>query len=59
MKISKPEKLILGVLITLLVVFGTMLYNGLKEVEKAGGFNQVLIEAGKELKDISREIDKH
>ena len=55
---TKIEKQIIAVIALLFILIGTMVSSMVSEIEKAGGVKQVIIEAGKEIKEISKDIDK-
>lgn len=56
---TKVEKAVGAILIVLLVLFSISLTIGIKKFNEAGGFKQLAVEVGKDIKDINREIDKH
>lgn len=58
MKLTKIEKTILWVMAGCLVAMIGSCAAILHTVEKAGGLKQVVIQAGKEIKDIGKEISK-
>ena len=59
MNISKLEKNLAMLGLILIVVWVSLISIGMYQVNKAGGFKQIFIEAGKDMKDISAEVDKH
>lgn len=52
------EKKILAVMAVITIFAAVSLYATVSAITEAGGVKQVIIEAGKEIKDISNEIDK-
>lgn len=58
MKLTKIEKTTLWIMAALLVSMIGSCAVFLHAVEKAGGMKQVVIQAGKEIKDIGNEISK-
>jgi len=59
MKITTIEKTVLSIMAVIVLVIGASLYMALSAIDEAGGINQIIIDAGKDIKDISREIEKH
>ena len=58
MKITKVEKVVLGVLVFLvLFMVGTISYTA-NMISEAGGVKSLIIDVGKEIKDIGEEIAK-
>lgn len=58
MKITKIEKVVMGVIVFLFVaIIGSCSYT-FHVINEAGGMKQVIIDTGKEMKEISREISK-
>lgn len=53
---GKIEKIVLAVIVFLVIAVGFMINLLFTTLEKAGGAKKVVIEAGKEVKDIVREI---
>lgn len=58
MKKTKIEKIIIAVIITLLIVIGLSITFAVKTVDEAGGVKAVIVEIGKEVKDISKQINE-
>ena len=58
MKISKIEKIIIAVIMTLLIVIVSCVTIAVKKVDEAGGVKAVIVEIGKEVKDISKQINE-
>ena len=58
MKITKIEKIIMGTIVFLLIAMIGSCSMFLVALEDAGGAKQVLIDTGKELKDINRQINQ-
>ncbi len=56
---TKAEKGMIAGLITTVILFIGSVYLTGKAVDDAGGIKGIVIAVGKEIKDISREIDKH
>lgn len=48
------EKVIIGIIVICFIVIGKSCY----EIEQAGGLKTVIIETGKEIKEIRKEINK-
>lgn len=55
---TKIEKIVYSVIGVLIVTFIGSCVATIHNVEKAGGIKQIIIEVGKEVKDIRREIGK-
>ena len=55
---TKVEKGVLSVLVLLIVFVIGGVVNGLRAIDDAGGLKAVVIDAGKEVKEIAREIAK-
>lgn len=58
MKITSFEKKMICVAVGLAVLLGVYVRLVSMEIEKAGGIKGIIIEAGKEIKDIKRQIEK-
>lgn len=58
MRISKIEKVILSIVIALTLLSFYLAYEGVNRIEEAGGIKQVIINTGKEFKQIFDEINK-
>ena len=58
MKLTKIDKTILGVMALLVVVMGISVHSCKVSIEKKGGFKQVIIDTGREIKSIKEEISK-
>ena len=57
MKITNIEKVIIGMMVVLVfAVVGTSIYTA-KLIDEAGGIKQVIIDSGKEIKSIGKEIN--
>lgn len=56
---SKVEKVIIVITLVFVIVFGVSTCALISAVHDAGGISEVIIEAGKDIKDISRKIDEH
>lgn len=56
---TKIEKGILTIVIIGFLTLGGTMWYLIQAANEAGGFKQLIIEAGKEVKDIAREIEKH
>lgn len=57
MKLTGIEKkMIAGIVVLSILVFVMVRHIG-NEVEKAGGIKGIIVEAGKEIKDIKRQIE--
>ena len=56
---TKIEKQMTGVVAVFLISIVFLVTVISKQIEDAGGCKGIAIEAGKEIKDISREIDEH
>ena len=58
MKMTSTEKgVIVVMVICVAIIIGNFMYMSYK-VEKAGGWDTVIVEAGKEIKDIKRRINE-
>ena len=57
MKITGIEKCILGMIIILIVGLVFSVYQTSKAVSDAGGIKNVIIDTGKAIKSIAKEID--
>ena len=58
MKMTSTEKKVIVVMLLLVaVIVGNLMYVGYK-IDKAGGLKTVIVEAGKEVKDIKRQINE-
>ena len=57
MKITGIEKCILGIIIISLVGIVSSVYRASKAVAEAGGIKNVIIDTGKAIKSIAKEID--
>jgi len=55
---TKTEKIIIGIFLVVLVVWVGSIYTVGQAIDEAGGIKQVIIDMGKEVKDIAREIEK-
>jgi hypothetical protein len=55
---TKTEKIIIGAIVVVLVVWLGLVVRLSIAVEEAGGVKQIIIDAGREVKDIAREIEK-
>ena len=51
--------IIFGLTIIMLFGFGYVFVSSINEVERQGGVKQLLINTGKELKDIQHEVDQY
>jgi hypothetical protein len=56
---TRLEKGILSAIVVLILFMGVLSYILVDTINEAGGVKQVLIDAGKDVKDITREIEKH
>ena len=54
-KIEKEMLVVIPVVIALIVIGACLIIN---DIEDAGGVRQIVIDAGREIKEISKEIDK-
>ena len=54
-KIEKEMLVVIPVVIALIVIGACLIIN---DIEDAGGVRQIVIGAGREIKEISKEIDK-
>ena len=52
------EKIVLILIILLLLFICGSVYKTVSAINEAGGIKQIIIETGKEIKDISNQIDK-
>ena len=52
------EKFVLGMIVSLIIVMGLLSWKLVTTVEEAGGVKQVIIDTGKEFKDISKQINE-
>lgn len=58
MKLSTTEKVAIGAICALLVVFVTSVTVTVQTIKEAGGLSQVLIQLGKEGKHVFEEVAK-
>jgi len=58
MKMTSFEKKMVGVAVVLAILLVGYIKLVSMEIEKAGGIKGIIIEAGKEIKDIKRQIEK-
>lgn len=58
MKVTKIEKVFLGVLAVIVLFIGISVTYTVKAINEAGGIKTIIIEAGKEIKDIGEQITK-
>jgi len=56
---SSIEKKMIGAMLVLVVLLGVSCAATMDMIADNGGMKNLIIEAGKEIKDISAEIDKH
>ena len=56
---TKTEKCMIGAILILVCLMGVSVYFLAVSIEDAGGIKGIAVEAGKGIKDISREIEKH
>ena len=52
---SFEKKLVVVMVLCVAIIVGNFMYMSYK-IDKAGGLNKVIVEAGKEIKDIKRQI---
>jgi hypothetical protein len=52
------EKSMIGAIVAVLCIVGGLVFSVSNSIDDAGGMKNIIIEAGKEIKDISREIRK-
>ena len=57
MKITNIEKVIIGVMGFLILMMSATCVYTVKALDDAGGIKQVIIDSGKEIKDIKKEIN--
>lgn len=50
---------VIGIFVLGLIMFFGVIYGIASIIERNGGVKAIVIEAGKEMKEISAEIDKH
>ena len=55
---NKIEKLMLIVVIILIIGISYFTHTCFKEIENQGGIKEIIIETGKEIKDIVKEINE-
>ena len=55
---TRIEKIVLIIIILLLLFICGSVYKTVSAINEAGGIKQIIIETGKEIKDISNQIDK-
>ena len=55
---TKIEKIIVCVIVILVIIMGASFYNVSRIITNNGGMKQTIIQAGKEIKDITKEIQK-
>ncbi len=58
MKLTPIEKKMIIATIILIFTALVLVSNAMNGIKEAGGMKQIIIEAGKEIKDIQKEIDK-
>lgn len=58
MKVTKTEKVILGAMAVIVLFIGISVTYTVKAINEAGGIKTIIIEAGKEIKDIGEQINK-
>ena len=59
MTMNKTEKGLIKGMVFCLIIFMASSYVLMTSIEKLGGVKGLIVEAGKEIKDIANEIDKH
>jgi len=52
------EKAMIGVIVGAIILFVVSVNSCMNVIEDAGGMKNIIIEAGKEVKDMAREIGK-
>lgn len=57
-KMSIEKKMIIAIVVILIATV-LLISNGLKKIKATGGFKQIAIEAGKEVKDIQKEVSDY
>lgn len=57
MKTTTTQKLIVTYLFILVVGMGSFVYYIMSEIKDRGGIRAIVVETGKEIKEIKREID--
>lgn len=55
---DKSDKQLLGTVAIFLIICVLLTAGIIKEINDAGGIKQIIIDAGKDIKDISKEINK-
>jgi len=55
---NKFEKTMILIIIILAIILNSFIYIGLKEIKNRGGIRTVIVETGKEIKNIVKEIDE-
>jgi len=55
---DKIEKTMLLIIIILAIILNSFIYISLKEIKNRGGIRAVIVETGKEIKNIVKEIDE-
>jgi len=58
MKLTSIEKTVIGIIAALMIFVFYAVYTINREIEQAGGFSAIVIDAGKDIKAIAREINK-
>lgn len=58
-KITAIEKAVIVVIIIIIISIPFMIHDCNRKIEKAGGMKQIIIDVGKEAKDIKKEIEDH
>lgn len=56
MKLTNIEKLMICVCVLIFFIFGFFTYLFFDQLDKAGGLKEVIIQSGKEIKDIKNKI---
>jgi len=57
-KINKFERAMILIIIILAIILNSFIYIGLKEIKNRGGIRAVIVDTGKEIKNIVKEIDE-
>ncbi len=57
-RFSKIEKFMVALIVIIAIIILIMLNITFNRIDKTGGIKQVIIEAGKEVKEIKKEIQK-